>query len=73
MVNGRGSRFRIGNIAGHDVYVDLVMMGIFALFVLWGRTREEMALGVAWLVGGFLSVLVHELGHAEAIRRLKHR
>jgi Zn-dependent protease len=68
---GSGYKLRIGVIAGHEVYLDLIGFGLFALFVITGVDPGGSLRGpVAFLVAAFIAVLVHELGHALAVHRL---
>ncbi|MCU0726672.1 MAG: hypothetical protein MUE73_12940 [Planctomycetes bacterium] len=68
---GGGYKLRIGVIAGHEVYLDLIGFGLFALFVITGVDPGGSLRGpVAFLVAAFIAVLVHELGHALAVHRL---
>jgi len=65
------SRIRLGSLFGHEIQLDLVAAGAFALIVLWGR--EPIEYSVAFLVAAFFSIFWHEMGHAVAIRRLLHQ
>lgn len=77
----RGSGFRLGYIAGVEVWVDLSLLLIFALITynlgagLFPEWHPEWAPALSWAVAlgaavaFFASVLVHELSHALMARR----
>ena len=66
-----GYKLRLGNVAGHQVFLDVVGFGLFALFVITGADPSEgLQWPISFLVGASFSILVHELGHAAAVRQL---
>jgi Zn-dependent protease len=65
---GSGNRFRLGQIGGHQIFLDWIAFGILALIVFSQFANTQFA--TAFVVAAFLSILVHELGHAFAISRL---
>ncbi len=65
------AQIRIGQVGGHQIYLDLIAFGLFALIVITRADPGESLRGpVAFLVAAFVMILVHELGHAAAIRKL---
>ena len=61
------NRIRIGEIGGHEIAIDPVTTAIIAFFLFSGSDKQWAA---AVMVALFVSLLVHELGHAFAIRKL---
>lgn len=65
--------FKLGRFAGIDVYIHITFLLLLAFFGLsgyWsGGTLASAALGVAYILALFGSVLLHEYGHALAARR----
>ena len=63
-----GAQVRIGKIGGHEIRLDLIAFGMLGLMVYLSRSTPQET--IAFLVAAFLSILVHEMGHAGAIRKL---
>jgi stage IV sporulation protein FB len=64
-----GSGIRIGTIFGHEIYIDPMPFVLFGVFVFWGA-GDDLSYPVSFMVAALFSILVHELGHAVAIRKL---
>lgn len=64
---GTTSRFRIGHIGGHEIAIDPIPLGIFALFLF---SWDDRSFAAAFFVSTCLSILIHELGHAFTIQGL---
>ncbi|MHC4469557.1 MAG: metalloprotease [Planctomycetota bacterium] len=64
-----GHGVRIGEIGGHEIRLDVFLFGFFALYIFYFAHWPTQP-GVAFLVAGFLTILIHELGHAVTIRWL---
>src|ERR1700754_2504651 len=81
MATGRGRQLSLGRIAGIPVYVSPTWFLVAALITYWGRDTvlrelpqlsDVEAYGIAFLFAVllYLSVFVHELGHALTALRL---
>ncbi|SEE82211.1 site-2 protease family protein [Jiangella alba] len=81
MATGRGRQLSLGRIAGIPVYVSPTWFLVAAIITFWGRDvvlrelpeltgGEAYALAFLFAVLLYLSVFVHELGHALTARRL---
>jgi len=63
--------FRLGRMFGIDVYIDATILVPLALVALSGAKggADGVIIGITFVVIIFLSVLLHEFGHALAARR----
>ena len=64
-----GSGIKIGRIGGHELYIDPIPFAFLGIYVFWGA-EGDYAWPVSFLVAAVFSILIHELGHAVAIRGL---
>ncbi len=64
-----GGKIKIGRIGGHELYLDVFPFALLGLWLFWGA-RGNYAYPVAFLVALVFSILIHEFGHALAIRKL---
>lgn len=64
-------RWRIGELLGHAIVVELTFLILAALFVFpaFGKTFDDHFAALMMAPVLFLSILIHELGHAVAIDR----
>ena len=64
-------RWRIGDLLGHSVVVEVTFLILAALFVFpaFGKTFDDHFAALLMAPILFVSILVHELGHALAIDR----
>lgn len=64
---------RVGSVARIDIYLHwtfgLLVVGIFALYLVQGNTVPAALAGVGLILALFLCVVLHELGHALTARR----
>ncbi len=67
-----GGGIKIGRIGGHELYIDPIPFAFLGIFVFRGAVGGY-AWPVSFMVAAVLSILIHELGHAVAIRRLTGR
>lgn len=66
-----GKRWYLFTIAGNAVYMTPSFLFILALFVGMGvQNADQLMEGLLWIPVLFLSILLHELGHALASRLL---
>ncbi len=57
---------------GFNVTVQLAFLGLLVIYALFSLQRQEPLYAmISWSVVVFLSILVHELGHAFAARRFR--
>jgi Zn-dependent protease len=64
-------RWYLFSVAGNPVYVTPSFLLILAMFVGMGvQTAEQLLTGLLWIPILFISILLHELGHAFASRAL---
>ncbi|MEC9396717.1 MAG: site-2 protease family protein [Myxococcota bacterium] len=64
-------RWYLFSVAGNPVYVTPSFLLILAMFVGMGvQTAEQLLVGLLWVPILFISILLHELGHAFASRAL---
>ena len=65
--------FRIARVAGIDILVHwtfgLLLVGLFAFYMVQGATAAAAGLGISLVMALFLCVVLHELGHALMARR----
>ena len=65
-----GKQWKIATIRGHDVKVSLFFLGLVALFVFMGLNSASVFFHqLMWAPVLFLSILLHELGHAAATKK----
>jgi len=64
-----GSGIKIGRIGGHELYIDPIPFAFLGIYVFMGADGNY-AWPISFMVAAVLSILIHELGHAVAIRRL---
>ena len=67
----RGAK-QLFSISGFPIYVHFTFLILLAFFVLpgWGDSVSRHATQLAWIPILFIAILVHELGHAYAIKKL---
>lgn len=66
-----GKSWSLPDIRGHDVEVSIWFLGIVAFFILMPlRSFEQLPYQVMWAPVLFFSILLHELGHAAATKKL---
>jgi len=68
-VFGTGGKLKIGRIGGHELYLDVFPFALLGLWLFWGA-RGNYAFPISFLVAAVFSIIVHELGHAVAIKKL---
>lgn len=65
------SGIRIGAVGKTPIYIDLSFLILCGLFVILNMERgQPIAYALLWIPVLFISILVHELGHAGAIAAL---
>ena len=66
----KGAR-KIMDLKGFPIFVHVTFLVLAAFFVLpnFGNTPNQHAVALAWVPILFISILVHELGHAVAIQK----
>lgn len=63
--------FRLGRLFRHELYVSwTALLLVFLYMSPFLRTKDGVAYGLLMAGGAFLSILVHELGHAVVATRL---
>ena len=74
MFVGRGQRYRLFRIFGFPVFAETSALFLLVLFVVLSSSQGAAGTirGFIFAAVAFASILVHELGHALAIRRLGH-
>lgn len=65
------SGIRIGSVGKTPIYIDLSFLILCGLFVILNMERgQPIAYALLWIPVLFISILIHELGHAGAIAAL---
>ncbi|HEY5611202.1 MAG TPA: M50 family metallopeptidase [Thermoanaerobaculia bacterium] len=65
------SRIRVGSILGTPIFLEISFLVIVGLFVLLDlESRVPLHVALLWIPTLFVSVLIHELGHAGTIALL---
>jgi stage IV sporulation protein FB len=69
---GQGPKRRLFKLFGHSVYaeVSLVLLLLIVILAGSGRGPEGIIAALVFAVVALFSIVVHELGHAMAVRRL---
>jgi len=69
---GQGRRYRLFRIAGFGIYVEPSLLILLLVLVLMGASGGAAGTiwGLVFAVMAFISIILHELGHAITIRRL---
>ncbi len=64
-----GSGIKIGKIGGHELYIDPIPFAFLGFYIFWSA-QGDYSWPISFMVAAVLSILIHELGHAVAIRGL---
>ena len=71
---GQGQRFRLFKILGFPVFAESSVLFLIVLFLFMGASGGARATvgSLVFIAVAFVSIVIHELGHALAVRRLGH-